>query len=56
MRVKIWRSERDGDWFFHVAGDNGEIILSSEGHANRSDVEDLAGRIGKALDAPVDEA
>lgn len=42
MRVDVWRSKVNGQWYVAVIGDNGENVLSSEGHMNKGDATDIA--------------
>lgn len=35
MKAEIWKG-RDGNWFWHIKGRNGEIVCSSEGYTRRS--------------------
>ena len=34
--IEIFQSN-GGQWYFHVTGDNGEILAQSEGHTRKSD-------------------
>jgi uncharacterized protein YegP (UPF0339 family) len=34
--IEIFQSN-GGEWYFHVTGDNGEILAQSEGYTSKSD-------------------
>lgn len=47
MPWKVWKSEKDKQWYYHVTGDNNQILAHSEGYRYNSD----ALRAVKALQA-----
>jgi uncharacterized protein YegP (UPF0339 family) len=47
MPWKVFKSNRDKKWYFHVTGDNGEIIVPSQPYSRR----DSATRAVKTLQA-----
>jgi uncharacterized protein YegP (UPF0339 family) len=34
-KFKCWKSEKDGQWYFHLRADNDEIIVQSEGYETK---------------------
>lgn len=41
---EIWQSEKDGKWYFHLKGRNGEIqVQSTQGHNDQGDAERAIG-------------
>ncbi len=32
---KYWQSKKDGQWYFHLKADNGEIIAHGEGYTTK---------------------
>lgn len=42
MRVRLFRSDANQQWYFSIIGDNGEIVASSEGYSRRIDAEETA--------------
>jgi uncharacterized protein YegP (UPF0339 family) len=40
MKIVIFKSKRNSQWYFHFKADNGEIIAQSEGYINQSDCVD----------------
>ncbi|HEY5779860.1 MAG TPA: YegP family protein [Terrimicrobiaceae bacterium] len=34
---QIWKSNRDGEWYWHFKAKNGELVASGEGYKNKSD-------------------
>ena len=32
---EYWQSKKDGQWYFHLVGLNGEIIAQSEGYTTK---------------------
>ena len=32
IRFKYWQSEVDGQWYFHLIGTNGDVIVQSAGY------------------------
>ena len=53
MRVVVFRSNKDSDWYIQFLGDNNEIVMASEGHRNKQDAIDVA-RAYAPLDAVVE--
>ena len=35
VKFKCWKSEKDGQWYFHLKADNDEIIAQSEGYETK---------------------
>jgi uncharacterized protein YegP (UPF0339 family) len=57
--IEIFQSN-SGQWYFHVKGDNGEILAQSEGYTSKSDasrgLKAMERIIAKAnLEQPADE-
>ena len=34
-RFEFWKSEKDGQWYFHLIAPNGEIVAQSQGYASK---------------------
>jgi len=34
-KFKCWKSENDGQWYFHLKAENNEIIAQSEGYETK---------------------
>lgn len=34
-KFEIWKSKKDGQWYFHLKAPNGEIIAHSEGYTTK---------------------
>jgi uncharacterized protein YegP (UPF0339 family) len=45
LKKKVWKSEADGMWFFHIVAPNGKIVAASEGYINRIDCEKTADKL-----------
>ena len=39
-KIRYFRSPPSGLWYFHIQGDNNEIISASEGYKNKDDLMD----------------
>jgi uncharacterized protein YegP (UPF0339 family) len=51
-----WQSERDGQWYWHMEGDNGEIIADGEGYTSEGSVDEVIQLLkDEVSDAPVTE-
>lgn len=48
MKVKVWRSNKDGLWYISTLGDNNEVVYPSEGHRNKGDAEAVARKFAPA--------
>jgi uncharacterized protein YegP (UPF0339 family) len=48
MRVVVFRSEKNLDWYFRVLADNNEIVANSEGYERRIDAVNMAKEFGYA--------
>lgn len=53
MRVVVFRSNKDSQWYIRFLGDNNEIVMASEGHQNKVDAIQVA-REYAPLDAVVE--
>jgi uncharacterized protein YegP (UPF0339 family) len=38
-KTEVFRGQ-DGQWYFHVTGDNGEIVAQSEAYTRKADAEE----------------
>ncbi len=36
MKVIIFKSKKNKQWYFHIVGSNGKVIAQSEGYTRRS--------------------
>jgi uncharacterized protein YegP (UPF0339 family) len=52
VKARVWRSNKNSQFYFDIVGDNGETVASSEGYVRRIDAVDEARKL--VGDAPVD--
>jgi uncharacterized protein YegP (UPF0339 family) len=45
MKLTVYRSNHDGDWYVRTVADNGEILSTTEGHRRRIDAVDIARKL-----------
>jgi uncharacterized protein YegP (UPF0339 family) len=50
MRVVVFRSDKNEDWYFRVIADNNEIVANSEGYTRRIDAVNMAKEFGYSDD------
>lgn len=54
MKFHIWKAA-SRQWYFHLRGANGEIIVPSEGYKNKKDMLAAIVLLKNSKDAPVVE-
>ena len=37
MKIELFKSDTNGEWYFRVRAKNGQVIAASEGYKNRLD-------------------
>jgi len=49
MKINIFKSVKDGQWYFHIVARNGEIVAQSEGYKRRQSAIDTVDAILKGV-------
>jgi uncharacterized protein YegP (UPF0339 family) len=53
MKFIFWKSDKDGQWYWHLRATNGKIIAQGEGYKRRSDLLKTIARIQKCAAAKI---
>ena len=51
MKIKLFRSPKNRQWYFHIVGRNGKIIAASEGYNRRADAARIIERMRALIPA-----
>jgi uncharacterized protein YegP (UPF0339 family) len=38
MKYEYWKSDKNGNWYWHLKAGNNQIIANGEGYKNKADV------------------